>query len=254
MESSSRSAVVDAGPEIDTRTLALSALHAAACGEPRQMTVLLAEVERTACGPGHALDRALARLARAIVLALDGHAEAADAELTEALHGAARERVDPGRLMAAIRELGDVVIVTGTGRRWLASSSTLAFPAGAVVLDARSDELMVRGEPRSLRRYPVRRRLLYALAHHPGSLLGKDALVEAVWGGAYDPLRHDDLIKVSVCHLRRVLAGSGLAVVCGHPGYRLDVVEPFMFVSAFELGRAGSPRLTAASLSAIDRR
>jgi hypothetical protein len=40
----------------------------------------------------------------------------------------------------------------------------------------------------------------------------------------------------------------------GHAGCRLDVVEPFVFVPTFELGRAGSPRFTAASWSAIDRR
>ena len=242
---------MESSSEIETRSLALSALRAAACGEPRQMHALLAEVERSAHGPSHAMDRALARVARATVLALDGCAAAADAELTAALHAAARERIDLEEVFAAIRVLGDVVVVTRTGRR-LAASSALALPQGAVVLDARSDELIVRGESRSLQRYPVRRRLLYALAAHPGCVLGKDALVEAAWGCAYDPLRHDDLIKANILHLRRVLAGSGIAIACGHPGYRLDVAEPFAFVSAFELGRAGSPRFTDASLLAID--
>jgi hypothetical protein len=254
MESSSRSTVLDACRQADTRALALSALRAAARGEPRQMDVLLTEVERAARGPDHALDRALAILARATVLALDGQADAADAALTEALAAAARERVDPELVMAAIRELGDVVVVTGAGRRRLASSSALVLPRDAIVLDARSDELTVRGAARSLRRYPVRRRLLYALARQLGSVLGKDELVAAVWGVAYDPLRHDDLIKANVLHLRRVLAGSGVEIACAHPGYRLDVAGPFVFVSAFELGRAGSPRFTSACLSAIDPR
>jgi DNA-binding response OmpR family regulator len=251
MESSSRSTVLDTWRPTDTRALALSALRAAARGEPRQMAVLLAEVERAARGPDHALDRALADLARATGLALDGHVEAADAALTEALQAAARQRVDPELVMAAIRELGDIIVVTGAGERRLASSAALVVPPDATVLDARRDELTVRGAPRSLRSYPVRRRLLYALARQLGSVLGKDALVAAVWGGEYDPLRHDDLIKANVLHLRRVLAGSGVAIVCGHPGYRLDAVEPFVFVSAFELGRAGSPRFTGAFLPAI---
>jgi DNA-binding response OmpR family regulator len=255
MESALRAMFLEDQRETDTRTLARSALRAAACGEQRQLAVLLGEIERSARGPSHAVDRALARVARATVLALDGRAADADTELTEALHAAVSDRVDPELVMAAVRELGDVIVVTGTGRRRLASSSALVLPPDAVVLDARSDELTVRGARRSLHRYPVRRRLLYALARHPGSVLDKDALVEAVWGDAYDPLRHDDLIKANVLHLRRVLTGSGIAIVCGHPGYRLDAVAPhvFVFLSAFELGRAGSPRFTGASLPAIDR-
>jgi hypothetical protein len=252
MESSSRSIAFDAGRPTDARALAWAALRAAARGQPRQMHVLLAELERAARGPDHALERALADLARATALALDGQADAADAALTEALRAAARAQVDPERVMAAVRELGDVVVVTGTGGRRLASSAALALPPDAIVLDARRDELIVRGAPRSLRHYPVRRRMLYALARQLGSVLGKDALVAAVWGGPYDPLRHDDVIKANVLHLRRVLAGSGVAVVCGHPGYRLDVGESFVFVSAFELGASGSPRFTGACLSAID--
>jgi hypothetical protein len=78
-------------------------------------------------------------------------------------------------------------------------------------------------------------------------LLGKEALTEAVWDCAYDPVRHDDLIKATVLHLRRVLATTGITVVCGHPGYRLDCESPFSFVSPFVLGRAGSARFLQAT-------
>jgi hypothetical protein len=265
MDSASWSSLIEAPGETAARARALAALRAAARGEQRQADALLAELERGARDPAHALDhaldraldhalgRAFAHLARATLLALDGLAQAADAELMQAL-GAASERSDPDLVMAALRGLGDVAVVTGTGRRWLASSSALAVPPGAVVLDARCDALTVRGEPRSLRRYPVRRRLLYALARHPGSVLDKDALVAAGWGCAYDPLRHDDLLKATVLHLRRVLADSGVAIACGHPGYRLDAASPFLFLSAFELGRASSPRFTGPALSATDQR
>jgi hypothetical protein len=173
--------------------------------------------------------------------------------LTQALR-VASQRADPALVMAALRGLGDVAVVTGAGRRWLASSSSLVLPPDAAVLDARCDALIVRGEPRSLRRYPVRRRLLYALARHPGTVLGKDALVEAGWGCAYDPLRHDDLLKATVLHLRRVLADSGVAIACGHPGYRLDAAAPFLFVSAFDLGRVGPPRVAGPALSSTGPR
>jgi hypothetical protein len=152
MESSSWSGLVEARSDADTRACALSALRAAARGEPQQTYALLAEVERWVRSPGHAIDRAFAHLARATLLALDGLAQAADAELMQALHAAASERGDPGLVMAALRGLGDVAVVTGAGRRWVASSVALALPPGAVVLDARCDALTVRGETRSLRR------------------------------------------------------------------------------------------------------
>jgi DNA-binding response OmpR family regulator len=233
--------------EIDTRARALAAVHAAARGEHQQTEALLIDVERAARGSGHAFARALVHLARAILLALDGAARHANLELMRALHAATHERVDPELVMTALRELGDVAVVTGGGRRWLAASSELALPSNGVLIDARSDTLTVRGETRTLRHSPVRRRLLYALARHPGMLLGKEALTEAVWDCAYDPVRHDDLIKATVLHLRRVLATTGINVVCGHPGYRLDAELPFAFVSPFVLGRAGSARFMQAA-------
>jgi hypothetical protein len=244
MNRSGASTVPGAGEAQDPRTPAWAALRAAMRGEFWQADLLLAEVERGAPGPGHALDRALVHLTRATMFALDGAAAAANAELICALHAAASERIDPGVVMEAIRELGDVIVVADTGHRRLAWSSSLALPADAVVLDTRSDELRLRDEVRSLRRYPERRRLLYVLARHPGRVHGTDALVEAVWGCAYDPLRHDDALEVDVLHLRRMLAGSGVAIVCGHPGYRLEAARPFVCVSAFELGCASSPRCT----------
>jgi hypothetical protein len=235
MESSAWSSVAGTCGETDTRARALSALRAAARGEPRQADALLAEVERCARGPGHAFDRALAHLARAVLLAVDGLAQAADAELMRALQAAASELVDPDLVLERVRALGDVVLVTGPERRQLASSAAIALPSEAVIVDARSDELIVRGELRSLKRRPVVRRLLYALARHPGRVLGKDALVEAVWGCPYDPQRHDDTIKSNVLHLRRVLANSGVAITCRDPGYRLDAADQLVGVFPFDL-------------------
>lgn len=232
--------------QIDTRARALAALQAAAHGERQPTEALLIEVERATRGSGHAFERALVHLARAIMLALDSATRHANLELMRALHAAASERVDPELVMAALRDLGDVTVVTGGGRRWLTASSELALPANGVVIDARTDTLNVRGESRTLRHSPVRRRLLYALARHPGTLLGKEMLTEAVWDSAYDPVRHDDLIKATVLHLRRVLADTGINVVCGHPGYRLDADLPFAFVSPFTLGRTGAARLAHA--------
>ncbi|HEX3761203.1 MAG TPA: winged helix-turn-helix domain-containing protein [Kofleriaceae bacterium] len=249
MASSTWPSLVDAHGGTDTRARALAALRAAARGEPRQTDALLAEVERCARGPGHALERALAHIARAILLALDGLSHLADAELMRALHAAASELVDAEVMMELVRALGDVILVTGPGRRQLASSVAICLPPDAVIVDARSDELTVRGELRSLKRCPVVRRLLYTLARHPGRELGKDALVEAVWGHSYDPLRHDDTLKSNVLRLRRVLADSGIAITCCDPGYRLDVVDPFACVFPFDLlVMSGSPHVTGAQV------
>jgi DNA-binding response OmpR family regulator len=249
MDSSSWSSLNPVRVETDARVRARAALHAAARGEQQQTEALLIEVERAARGSGHAFERALVHLARAILLALDGAVRHANLELMRALHAAASEQVDPELVMAALRELGDVAVITGAGQRWLAASAELALPAHGVVLDARSDTLTAHGETRTLRHSPVRRRLLYTLARHPGTLLGKEALTEAVWDCAYDPLRHDDLIKATVLHLRRVIAPTGITVICGHPGYRLDAEPPFAFVSPFLLGRATTARLPISALA-----
>jgi DNA-binding response OmpR family regulator len=213
---------------------ALAALRAASRGERHQAAVLIADVERSAQGREHAVERVLVHVARATLLAMDGEAARAHGELTLALQAAARAAIDTDLVIELVHGLGDVVLVTGAARQ-LASSSAIAWPANTVVLDARSHELRIRGDVRSLERRPVVRRLLYALSRHPARLLDKEVLVEAVWGCSYDPLRHDDALKANVHHLRRLVAGSGVTIACGNPGYRLDPVERFLFVAPFDL-------------------
>ena len=227
---------------------AVAALNAASRGEPHQAAVLLADVERAAHGPGHALDRAVVHVARATLLAMDGEGPRAASELTLAMQATTGAAGDIQLLVELVRGLGDVMVVTGA-RRQLASSSGIARPADAVVVDARSHELRIPSDVRSLQRRPIVRRLLYALARHPARVLDKEALVEAVWGRAYDPLRHDDALKSNVHHLRRLLAGSGVAIACGDPGYRLDPVERFLFVAPFDLLGSVSPGFTGACWS-----
>jgi DNA-binding response OmpR family regulator len=217
-----------------TRAHAVSAVRAAMRGDANQAAVRIAEVERHAHGPGYALDRVLAHLARAALLAIDGSAPAANTELLLARGTAVEGPVDADLVTELVCALGDIVVVTGADRR-LASSSSLELPADAVIADARSHGLTVGGQLRSLVRFPIRRRLLYALALHPGRVLDKEQLVEAVWGHPYDPLRHDDTIKSNIFYLRRSLVGSGVAIVCGHPGYRLEADARFAFVFALDL-------------------
>jgi DNA-binding response OmpR family regulator len=187
------------------------------------------------CGCAPALDRVLAHLARATLLAIDGRDADAAAAVTRVWQAAASEALDTDLVADVIAGLGDVVVITGADDRRLAQASALAVPAELVVIDARSHELTVGGAPCSLKRRSVLRRLLYALARRPGSVLGKDELAEAVWDRPYDPVRHDDALKSNILHLRRLLAGTGLVIARGDPGYRLDAVGRFVFIAPFEL-------------------
>jgi DNA-binding winged helix-turn-helix (wHTH) protein len=221
-----------------TRAQAVAAVRAAVRGEALRVDALVAEVDRVAQAPGYAIDRALAHLAHAAILAMEGLALAADAELGLALRAAAGEQCDDDLVMELVRALGDIVVVTGADRRELAWSATVVLPSDAAILDARSHELRAAGEPRQLRRHPVLRSLLYALARHPGRPIGKPALVEAVWGSPYTPGRHDDTLKSTIFHLRNLLMGSGIAITCTRRGYQLDSSSRFVYVAPFELAEA----------------
>lgn len=218
-----------------SRGPAQAALREAMRGEVHEAAALIAEVERSAGTSGRALDLVLASVARATLLGIDGQTANARAELARALRVAIVEAVDPALVTRLVRGLGDVVLVTGPARRQLASSSALAWPLDAVIIDARSHELRAHGWVRSLERRPVVRRLLYALARCPSRVLDKEALAEAIWATPYDPRCHDDALKSNVLHLRRVLAGSGVTIACGNPGYRLEATRRFVFVVPFDL-------------------
>jgi DNA-binding response OmpR family regulator len=219
----------------ESRATALAALRAAVRGELHQASALIAEVERGSSRPGDAFDRMLAHLARATLLGIDGQTPSARAELSLALRIAAANGLDTQLVTDLVRGLGDVVVVTGPERRRLSSSSAITWPLDAVVIDARSHEVTTRVDVRSLKRRSVVRGLLYALARHPACVLDKAALAEAAWGCPYDPQRHDDALKANMLRLRGLLAGSGLMIGCGNPGYRLDALAPFVFVVPFDL-------------------
>ena len=233
------------------RAYAVAALRAARRGELHHAACLIAEVEAAAAGEGsgHGLERMLVHLARTALHAIDGRDAEAAVELALVQRTAAAEAIDGGLVTSLIRGLGDAVVVTGPDDRRLAVAATIEVPPDAVVIDARRDELVVGGEVVSLRRRSVLRKLLYALARRPGSVLGKDELAEAVWNRPYDPLRHDDALKANVLHLRRLLAGSGFAIVRGDPGYRLEATVRFVFVAPLDLlgGAQRSPGFTGGS-------
>lgn len=101
-----------------------------------------------------------------------------------------------------------------------------AAPAShpTIVIDARAHEARCGGARVALAKRPVVRRLIYELA--AGGPRAKEALVAAVWNLGYHPLRHDNVLRVTVHQARALLAPLGLAIeFLPDAGYRL-VVPP----------------------------
>ena len=217
------------------RASALAALRAAARGHAEEMVLRLGEVDALSSRPGYGLDRVIAHLARAIILRMHSRSDAAAAELGELVKIAAAECVDADLLTELVARLGDVLVVTGRCQRQLAPEAAVDLAPYTVVIDARTHELRIGDETRSLRRRVVVRRLLYSLASHPGRIVPKAELVEAAWARPYDPLQHDDPIKSNILHLRRALDGTGIEIEFDDTGYCLHAPGRFAFAAPFVL-------------------
>lgn len=210
------------------RDRALRALRAAAAGDPQPARFL----DGTPALVDHALDRAMARLARAIAAQLHGCVAEARVELAAAKAEAARGNVDAELLPLLARALGQYRVVTPASQRLEVEVPSDLDQQYAIVIDGRAQEVRAGGQAISVRRRPVLRRLLFALAGCPGRALPKEALVPLVWDAEYNPLRHDGPIKSNVNELRRLIAPLRLAIEFDR-GYRLDLRDSFIFVEPF---------------------
>lgn len=196
------------------RWLALTALRAAIAGSASAERALR-EAEPECTEPGYGLERAILHLCRAELAEARGEADPArrERELGEA--EALRENVD-GDLLGLLLE---------------AARRKDPIPAAdAVVLDGTENELRTSEDKLSLRTRPVLRRLLYALAATPGSLVSKESLVESTWSVPYDPLRHDTALWQNIHRLRRLLEPTGLGIEVDELGYRLTTPKNFQFL------------------------
>ena len=213
----------------EPRERALAALRHAAAGRQREA---LALVEQDAvAGPGFGLDRALAHLARAVLARLDGDEAAGAAQLARAVAEAAADGADPELVVALDEAVGRLRIVSTSERR-LQPRAPADLSRFDVILDERTHELSYPGGRLSLRRRPVLRRLLYALASRYGRALSKEILAERALGVHYHPLRHDNLLAVHMRRLRAALAPAGLKIDFIDDGYGLSGRERFAYVGS----------------------
>jgi hypothetical protein len=95
-----------------------------------------------------------------------------------------------------------------------------------VIVDTAAHEVRWGEITISLSRRPVMRRLLYELASaEHGWYAPKRALVRAVWNVGYHPLRHDNVLRVTIHHLRALLEQAQIRIEmverAGCAGYRL---------------------------------
>ena len=143
---------------------------------------------------------------------------------------AAAEDVDEGLTHALLDRVGGTVLVTGSMRS-AAPDPGAELSRFEVVLDGRSHELRVKRRVVSLKRRPVLRKLLYALAARPNTVLSKEDLASHLWAARYNPLRHDNALWVNLRRLRVLLQKSGLVIELSDDGYRLAVPEGFVYIA-----------------------
>ncbi|WP_437758457.1 winged helix-turn-helix domain-containing protein [Sorangium sp. So ce1389] len=210
------------------RAEAFAAARAARAGDAERARALALS---TAARAGQAPDRALERFLAALVLA----AYPADAPVeVPGDDGLVAGGVDP-ELLVAVRErlapeppvaaAGAVVpgalaagaVVPGALAPGIAAPSA-SFP---IVFDPGSRRVHVDGAPLKLETRPVLRRLLRALAERSGEVVSRDDLVREVWGAEYHPLRHDNVLSVSVSRLRALLQPTRVRILSDDNGFRL---------------------------------
>ena len=128
-------------------------------------------------------------------------------------------------------QITSVQLVDDTGaRRFVGDRPDLTDYA--VVLDGCAAELRYGNQVLPLHRRTVARELLYALAAAGGRAVSKEELVRAGWQVEYDPLRHDNTLRVSVRRLRTLLEGTELEILTDGPDYRLQVPAGFAYLCA----------------------
>jgi hypothetical protein len=216
------------------RARVLEALRAATGGDGRLADALLHREGALPSGPGYALDRALAHLAKSVTARVQRRADEAGAELERANEEAESGGVDPDLIPAVLELTGKRRLIVSTNHP-LAAEAPEDVSGYEVVLDGRTHLLKLAGRDVMLARRPALRRLLYTLAGKPGASVSKEHLAKALWSGPYHPLVHDNPLRVNILRLRALLGNDGLAIELDEAGYRLSVPERFLYIEPLEL-------------------
>jgi DNA-binding winged helix-turn-helix (wHTH) protein len=117
-----------------------------------------------------------------------------------------------------------------------------------IVFDSRASELRTATRVLSFKRRPIVRRLLRALAAHPGAVVSKEELAAVLWSRPYNPISDDNPIRVNVRALRKLLEDTGLSIEFQDTGYLLVTGRRASSTSipSTENDRRGAPAATAA--------
>ncbi len=207
------------------RAAALAAVRAAAAGD---------EVRTTAPEtPGYGVERALAAIAVAITARLDGRERDAVDGLARATELLAADGADPDLVPELVDAIGRVRAITPHGRRMVPSADGLVAD---VIVDVEAGELRSMHGTVALRTRPLLGKLVVALASRPNTTFSKDAIAQLLWGAPFDPLMHDNSLKVSITRAR-ALIGDALGLEFAGEGYRLVVPDSFLYLDV----PAGNP-------------
>ncbi|XXX80193.1 winged helix-turn-helix domain-containing protein [Sorangium sp. So ce134] len=207
------------------RAEAFAAARAARAGDAERARALaLSTAARAGQAPDHALERFLAALVLA-ACSTDAPVEVPSDD------GLVAGGVDPELLVAVRERLAAAAAMTPPG---VAASAGPAVPALGpaahvaapsasfpIVFDPGSRRVYVDGAPLKLETRPVLRRLLRALAERSGEVVSRDDLVREVWGAEYHPLRHDNVLSVSVSRLRALVQPTRVRILSDDNGFRL---------------------------------
>jgi DNA-binding response OmpR family regulator len=155
-------------------------------------------------------------LAHAVLAHRNGHAREASHHLQRAATEAASCQADEG----LIAKLYESVSMLGSEK---APSDADAPNEGALVIDGELNEIHVGRHRVSLSSRSVLRPLIYAFACAPDHHLTRDVIARALWGTAYDPLRHESSLKSNIRRLRSLLIGTGAVLQSDGDGYRLHL-------------------------------
>ena len=192
-----------------------------------------AQLAHRAEGPDHIVERVCEELAQAILLRAQGRLDEARACIDRAAAEGAACGVDPDLVPQLVDAVRAARVLSALEREVVRGEPVL--DRFDVIVDSRTHELRAGRKVIDLRRRPALRRILYLLSARMGGVMSKEELAGALWSGPYDPLVHDNALRVNLRHLRQLIAPANLVIEFADSGYRLLPPPRFAFVDEIDL-------------------